>query len=223
MFNRLKNTLRHYHIDVAIKTTVAVNVVFTFIGVPTLCVGPSMEPTIDADGETAFVYKLPYIFGKKFDKGNVVVLVSPEDSKKLVCKRVAAIENEIIIEERGQGTYVMTRVPPGHYYVRGDNPRQSNDSRNYGPVIEDQLLGLITWKFSWKRYRFERVASEAPAPDYVVVESVADLHENPSFRRAAGLPIPDSKNDDDDDAEQSDGSGSLQEQSVPSASQRELP
>ena len=68
------------------------------------------------------------------------------------------------------------------------------DSRSYGPVSADMLIGRITWKFSFKRFQFERLSTEAPAPDYVVT-SLADLHEDPFFRRVAGLPIQNSKNE----------------------------
>ena len=127
MFNRFRHTvIRHkFDIKIFVGATSAIFFYQQFIGQLTLCIGPSMEPTFDQHGETAYVQKLPYILGKKFEKGNVVVAVCPTDPKKRICKRVAAVENEVIIEEQGPGAYVMIRVPPGHYYLRGDNPNNS--------------------------------------------------------------------------------------------------
>ena len=33
------------------------------------------------------------------------------------------------------------RVPPGSVWLQGDNARNSTDSRDYGPVPEEMLLG----------------------------------------------------------------------------------
>jgi type IV secretory pathway protease TraF len=34
-----------------------------------------------------------------------------------------------------------------HYYLEGDNPAESSDSRTFGPVRLDQILGQITSRF----------------------------------------------------------------------------
>jgi nickel-type superoxide dismutase maturation protease len=34
-----------------------------------------------------------------------------------------------------------------HYYVEGDNPAESSDSRSFGPVRLEQILGQITSRF----------------------------------------------------------------------------
>ena len=37
-------------------------------------------------------------------------------------------------------------VPPGHVWLSGDNPRNSLDSRMYGPVSLEMMLGKVTKK-----------------------------------------------------------------------------
>ena len=48
----------------------------------TLCVGPSMIPTIDPAGELALIERLPYKFGKEYKVGDVVISGSMDDINK---------------------------------------------------------------------------------------------------------------------------------------------
>lgn len=41
-----------------------------------------------------------------------------------------------------------TRVPPGHVAVLGDNPARSHDSRFFGYVRSDQVLGVVLRRMS---------------------------------------------------------------------------
>jgi inner membrane protease subunit 1 len=92
----------------------------------TLCIGPSMEPTFDTDGELAILDKFSLnILGRRIQKGEVVVAVCKTDPTKRVCKRILALENELVVREQLFGPPTYTVVPPGHVYLKGDNPFNS--------------------------------------------------------------------------------------------------
>ena len=126
---------------------------------------PSMEPTLDV-GDRVLVNKLSY---KLHDvhRGDVVVFERPpgastgEDGEiKDLIKRVIAIGGDTI-EGREGNVYVngeridenylepgtptdnlpLKTIPDGHMFVMGDNRTNSEDSRVFGPIDEDAIVG----------------------------------------------------------------------------------
>jgi len=114
----------------------------------TTCIGPSMEPTFNTQGDVVLVDKFSYsVLGKRFEKGDVIIAICPYDTEKTVCKRVAATEGDVILTEY-KGRQLRVSVPEGHVWLLGDNQSNSTDSRYYGHVPEGLLRGRVVLKLS---------------------------------------------------------------------------
>lgn len=83
----------------------------------------SMEPTFKS-GDYVIVNKLAYIFGNP-SKGDVVVLKHPKEKGRVLIKRISLVTNS------------------DEYYVVGDNKSFSQDSRHFGPVKKDLIIGKV--------------------------------------------------------------------------------
>lgn len=100
------------------------------------------------------------------NRGEVIVFHYPRDATKDFVKRVIGLPGETV-EIREGTTFIngdaidepyltatdrsssrLTRLGQEEYYVMGDNRRGSNDSRNWGPVSEELLLGKV-WFVYW--------------------------------------------------------------------------
>ena len=117
----------------------------------TLCVGPSMLPTFTPSGDVVAVEKRAARRLRSGDercarRGDVVLATSPTNPTQLVFKRVVGVGGDVIDVPYSNGrnfrvTTTRVRVPVGSVWLQGDNARNSTDSRDYGPVPEDMILG----------------------------------------------------------------------------------
>lgn len=124
--------------------------------------GTSMEPTL-VGGDMMVVDRVTYLVSTPV-RGDVVVLheVSGMPGKDLV-KRVIGLPGEVV-EGRGcavivdgmvlsepyavhdgscGGGFPPISIPPGHVWVLGDNRPVSMDSRVFGPVPFDEVVGKV--------------------------------------------------------------------------------
>lgn len=122
----------------------------------------SMFPTL-TENDRVLVNKLSYQL-HDVNRGDLVVFErppnEPDSEVKDLIKRVVALEGETI-EERDGSLYIdgepldepylepevesrnVTRmvIPEGHVFVMGDNRGSSRDSRFFGPIDEDLIVG----------------------------------------------------------------------------------
>jgi signal peptidase I len=122
----------------------------------------SMFPTLAVD-DRVLVNKLSYDL-HEVNRGDLVVFERPaseadSDVKDLI-KRVVALEGDTVESIDGRlvvngepldEPYVATgaetsgvdtqTIPPGHVFVMGDNREDSRDSRFFGPLDEELIIG----------------------------------------------------------------------------------
>jgi signal peptidase I len=126
--------------------------------------GPSMQPNLYYD-QRVMVEKVTYRFFHGPRRGDVVIVEVPGEEEPLI-KRVVALSGETVEVRDGQvlingqlleepwttrlggASYAPTLVPPLHVFVLGDNRGSSRDSRAFGPVSVDQLVGRA-WLVYW--------------------------------------------------------------------------
>ncbi len=140
----------------------------------------SMAPTI-LMGEHVLVDKAAYKTGTTPQRGDIIVLMYPEDERKDFLKRVIGMpgdtleihEKQVMIDgkkldDRGytqrldptmfdratnpRDNYGPVTVPKGTYFVMGDNRDQSLDSRFWGYVELSKIKGKVSLIYwSWDR------------------------------------------------------------------------
>lgn len=105
-----------------------------WIAQPFIVSGASMEPTFE-NGDYLIVDELSYRF-REPQKGEVIVFRWPLDPSKFFIKRIIGLPGETI-EEIGQKII----LDQNEYFVEGDNYNHSSDSRIWGPVPKNLIIG----------------------------------------------------------------------------------
>jgi signal peptidase I len=125
----------------------------------------SMRPTLE-EGDRILINRLAYRFGDP-SRGDIVVLHSPVNPDEDLVKRIVALAGDrvavsdgrlylngvvqdepYLLEEYIQGDMPETVVPEGEVFVMGDNRNNSGDSRMFGSIRTDSLIGsafVVYW------------------------------------------------------------------------------
>jgi signal peptidase I len=128
--------------------------------------GHSMEPTLH-NGQYLMVNKLAYRFGEPH-RGDIIVFRSPQEGNKALIKRVIGVPGDVVqianghlyingselnepylsADARATGDWGPVTVGAGEYVAMGDNRNNSNDSRSFGPVAGETIIGKA-WFSIW--------------------------------------------------------------------------
>lgn len=154
---------------VAIISLVIILPIRYFLIQPFYVKGASMEPNF-YDHEYLIIDEISYRFGVP-GRGDIVVFKYPKDPDQYFIKRVIGLPGETVevkndqvlidgqpLTENYLSEGVSTRVSVGgyekvtleddEYFLLGDNREQSLDSRVFGPVKADFIIGR-TWLRGW--------------------------------------------------------------------------
>lgn len=155
-----------------IETVVLTAVVFfvvTFTARPYRVEGVSMEPGLRS-GELVVVSQIAYDFGAQPQRGDVIVLHPPSDPSTVYVKRIIGIPGDQLFitpsavyvnghklnepyiqlidpgaaENQPLGKVTLTS---GQYFVMGDNRQNSTDSRVFGYVPRQNIIGKAEFIF----------------------------------------------------------------------------
>lgn len=145
-------------------------VIYLFILQPNQIKGASMEPSF-FNGNYIFTSKITYKMRKPV-RGDVVVFHSPKNKDIEYIKRIIGLPgdtvtiegsevyvNGLLLEERYisakttliPGGFaqegVPIEVPAGQLFVMGDNRPRSSDSREFGTIKQETVVGQVFYRY----------------------------------------------------------------------------
>ncbi|MBI4123247.1 MAG: signal peptidase I [Parcubacteria group bacterium] len=116
-------------------------------------------------GDYVLVDKVSYYF-RTLDRGEVIVFRNPENESEYFIKRVIGLPGEVVSISDGRvhvdgrplrETYLPSDresigetdfiLGSDEYFVMGDNRAQSRDSRSWGALRRDKVVGLVKVRF----------------------------------------------------------------------------
>jgi len=133
-----------------------------FVAQPFIVSGASMEPTFD-NGEYLIVDEISYRFDEP-KRGEVIIFKYPKDPSQYFIKRVIGLPNETVqitgssvsvtkedgstvtltepyVINEGNGGSLTVALDDDEYFVMGDNRPESSDSRLWGVLPKENIVG----------------------------------------------------------------------------------
>jgi signal peptidase I len=157
-------------IQVVVISLVIIIPIRYFLIQPFYVKGASMEPNF-YDHEYLIIDEISYRFAEP-ERGDIVVFRYPNDPKQYFIKRIVGLPNETVEvingqvmvynEENLEGVIVeeeyldqgftagnkKIKLRSDEYFVMGDNRNSSLDSRSFGPVNRNYIVGKV-WLRGW--------------------------------------------------------------------------
>jgi signal peptidase I len=131
--------------------------------------GPSMEPTLWT-GQHLLISRLHYLFGEP-QRGDVIVFDPPNSrhGQEMLIKRLIGLPGDTV-EFREQQLYLngellaepyfintpceprscpdrVWELGPNDYFAMGDNRNRSNDSRSFGALPREYIVGRAVFRY----------------------------------------------------------------------------
>ena len=145
----------------------------TWVAQPFIVRGASMEPTFD-DGQYLIIDELSYDF-RAPERGEVIVFRYPQDTSKFFIKRIIGLPGETI-EVKDNNVYLdkgskreefkepylsetlttpdgVVTLKENEYFMLGDNRLFSSDSRAWGPLVRNLIVGRVLTRL-WPPNKF---------------------------------------------------------------------
>lgn len=145
-------------------------IIYLFIAQPHKVSGHSMIPTFH-NGDYILTDKITYRLSAP-KRGDIIVLKDPKDESQDFIKRIMALPEETIKIEDGSiyingqlleesylppntitddGDFliesVQVKVGPNQYFVLGDNRGASSDSRSWGGITKEEIVGRVFFRY----------------------------------------------------------------------------
>ncbi|MCX6813764.1 MAG: signal peptidase I [Candidatus Azambacteria bacterium] len=158
-------------IKVAVIALILAGLVRYFLIQPFFVEGASMEPNFE-NGEYLLIDEVSYYF-RSIERGEVIVFHYPLDTSKYYIKRIIGLPNETVEIKNGKvviynNTYpdgfaidenylpknfitngqIKKKLGNGEYFVLGDNRLVSSDSRYWGVLPKNDIVGRV-WIRAW--------------------------------------------------------------------------
>jgi signal peptidase I len=145
-------------------------VVYLFVMQPNQVQGASMDPTFNS-GDYIFTSKVTYKM-RSYHRGDVIVFKSPPNPDIDYIKRIIGLPgDEVMVKDSEvyvngiklnepyisaktnvwEGGFskdgVPAKVPNGYLFVMGDNRPRSSDSREFGPITQESVIGQVFYRY----------------------------------------------------------------------------